>query len=126
MLLSDVALRREWGLALPSVAIRDMSPLIGHSLSSEGLLRPLRGHHDIQSWLFDPVRPNYQITRIKSGRSVLLFVCLFALRLKPLPDERERSNISHWIFSLVITHSLYIMPPHPSRKDVLEQCRCCR
>jgi len=26
---------------------------------------------------------------------------LFALRLTPLPDERERSNICHWIFSFV-------------------------
>ena len=49
--------------------------------------------------------PQLSETRIKSGRSVLLFVCLFALRLKPLPDERERSNISHWIISL----GLYIL-----------------
>ena len=42
-----LALRREWELALPSVAIRAMAPLIRHgktfSLSSEGLLRPLWG-----------------------------------------------------------------------------------
>ena len=45
-----LSLRREWGLALPSVAIRAMAPLIRHrktfSLSSEGLLRP--------SWGFCP------------------------------------------------------------------------
>ena len=29
---------------------------------------------------------------------------LFALKLKPLPDERERSNILHWHLCFLITH----------------------
>lgn len=39
---------------------------------------------------------------------------LFALRLKPLPDERDRSNICHRIYSFVIIPYLIYYAATPS------------
>jgi len=52
---------------------------------------------------------NYRKTKSKVDVQSYSNSILFALRLTPLPDERERSNICHWIFSFVIRLSIIII-----------------
>ena len=58
-------------------------------------------HSQNQKWMFFDERSDHRSSEVLSDSF------LSTLRLKPLPDERERSNICHRIFSFVITHSLF-------------------